>query len=339
MSKKESSTIFYSWQSDLPKDTNQRAIGSCIKSAIIPIEENNDKLKLNFDEATRGESGSPDIPSTIFNKILRADIFICDITTINHLDNSKRKTPNPNVLIELGFAISVLGWERIVMVFNKKFGEFHLELPFDLDKRRVTPFTISDKSDKYGKNDLTSKFKAAIETIINKKPLKPSEKEIKSEKIIRRGKDIANLKILMSCIHIETFDLFAEELPDRVIGKIFYFWYSFQGNYESNTFHIYDKELSSKLSSFKDSWGKTLSFGHLFHSSSSDDVFSLHLPMDVFTDEKTEVSFNELSNEAMLLRGYFKDLIIYIRENYLEVDVNELSQKAKQNYNDYKELA
>jgi hypothetical protein len=335
MAQKTSLTVFYSWQSDLPRETNQRAISSCIKTAFISIEENNETITLNYDEATRGEPGSPDIPSTIFNKISAADIFLCDITTINHSESTKRKTSNPNVLIELGYAISILGWERIIMVFNKNFGDFESELPFDLEKRRLTSFTIKDKTDKGGKSDLILKLTTDIETIIKKNPAKPSEIKAKGEKEIKREKDIANLKILMSCIHIPTFDLFATELPDRIVERIFFFWYSFEGNYDSNTFHIYDKTLSEKLKDFRISWGNSLSYGHLFHISGNTKYYHLYLPMDVFTEEKSEESFNELTKETLKLREIFKELIIYIRENYLELDLNELSDKAIQNYIDY----
>ncbi len=329
-------TVFYSWQSDLSRETNQKAIRSCIKSSFISIEDNNETINLNIDEATRGETGSPDIPATIFNKISAADIFICDITTINHSEPAKRKTPNPNVLIELGYAISILGWERIIMVFNNNFGDFQTELPFDLEKRRLTSFSISNKTDKNGKSDLVSKLTTGIESIIKKNPPKPSDFKTKSEKDIKREKDIANLRILMSCIHIPTFDLFTADLPDRILERIFFFWYSFEGIYDSNTFHIYDKALNDRLRQLRASWGNCLSYGHLFHSTGNSKYFSLYLPMDVFTDSKSEESFNELVNETQKLREIFKELIIYIRDNYLEVDLNELSDKAIQSYIDHK---
>lgn len=335
MTQKSLLTVFYSWQSDLPKETNQKAIGSCIKTTFISIEENNNLIHLIFDEATRDEAGSPDIPSTIFNKISASDIFICDVTTINNSDTTKRKTPNPNVLIELGYAISTLGWERIIMVFNKNFGVFPSDLPFDLDKRKITSYTMTSKADKNGKSDLTIKLNTAIETIINKNPAKPTDIKTKNESDIKREKDIANLKILMSCIHIPTFDLFANELPDRILERIFFFWYSFQGNYESNTFHIYDKQLREKTKNLWTSWEKSLSYGNLFRPSNNGKYYILYLPMDIFTDEKTEKYYNELTKDTFKLREIFKDLIIFIRDNYLEIDLNELSDKAIQNYIDY----
>lgn len=327
-------TIFYSWQSDLPRDTNQKAIRSCIQSALVAIEEGTEN-RLVMEEATSNEAGSPDIPSTIFNKISLADIFICDITTINSNENPKRKTPNPNVLIELGFAISALGWERILMVFNNNFGNFSSDLPFDLEKRRIIQCSIDNKTDNNGKKDLTNNIKSKIEQIIIKTPSKPTDVNLKGVDQIKRNKDVANLKMLMSTINIPSFDQFLSHLPDKIIDRIFFFWYSFQGYYDSNTLHIYDVSLREKLENFRICWEHTLNFGHLFKPSRDGKNYILHMPMDYFTDEKSESDYNELRGESIRLNRIFKDLIIYIRENYLEVEINELSENALRHYIDH----
>jgi len=88
------------------------------RSATNSVENQIDDVIFKLDEATRNVPGSPNIPMTIFDKIIKSDIFICDLTTINtNATDIQRKTPNPNVLIELGFAISQLGWHRIIMLF------------------------------------------------------------------------------------------------------------------------------------------------------------------------------------------------------------------------------
>lgn len=328
-------TIFYSWQSDLPRDTNQKAIASCIKQAFISIEEENDGFKLILDEATRDEAGSPDIPSTIFAKISKSDIFICDVSTINDSEDSKRKTPNPNVLIELGYAVAVLGWERIVMVFNKQFGSFPSDLPFDLDKRRTTPFKIIDKNDKSGKNDLTLKISSAIKTILSKNPTKPRSSTDLSDSEIKRNKDIHNLLTLFSWMHIPTLDLFIDELPDKILSRIFWFWYSFHETFESNTFHIYEEDLASKLTRFHNLWGYTLNYGHLFLPNSSGTYYTMQLPYDIFMSERNQQDFKKLSKQSTDLKEAFNDLTRFVRENYLEVDLNQLSDKAFKKYKDY----
>ncbi len=55
--------------------------------------------------------------------------------------NKKGKAmPNPNVLLELGYAAAKLGWDRLVLVMNTNYGHPE-ELPFDLRNRRF-PLTF-----------------------------------------------------------------------------------------------------------------------------------------------------------------------------------------------------
>jgi len=92
------------------------------------------------DRDTIGIPGSPSIVESITGKIAKSDLFICDVTIVN--SSSKGKTsPNPNVLFELGFASSVLGWDRIIMVQNSSFGGPE-KLPFDLRGRRIVQYNL-----------------------------------------------------------------------------------------------------------------------------------------------------------------------------------------------------
>jgi hypothetical protein len=133
-------TIFYSWQSDLSRDTNQDAIRLSLLSAIPLVEDIIEEIKLQHDEATRNVSGSPDITKEIFRKISNSDIFICDLTPI--AERGIKKLANPNVLIELGYAVAEIGWERIILLFNTFYGKIPDDLPFDVAKHRATQFKI-----------------------------------------------------------------------------------------------------------------------------------------------------------------------------------------------------
>lgn len=139
------SIIFYSWQSDLPNATNRSFIERALKDAARSIRDD-DSLQVEpvVDRDTEGVAGSPEISSTIFAKIDRAQVVVCDVSLINR-DSAGRKTPNPNVLIELGYALRSLGPERIVMVLNDAFGEPEL-LPFDLRLRRITRYTTQTET-------------------------------------------------------------------------------------------------------------------------------------------------------------------------------------------------
>lgn len=122
--------IFYSWQSD--DETSKKLLDNAIK--IIK-----DKRKdFIITEATKDESGSPNISNKIIEKIEEADVFIGDISIIGTIE--KKYYPNSNVLYELGYATKVLGEENCIMFFN--ISKYKIEdLPFDIKQRRTSIIT------------------------------------------------------------------------------------------------------------------------------------------------------------------------------------------------------
>src|SRR6185503_1535671 len=98
-----------------------------------------------IDRDTVGVPGSPDIATTILQKIEKAAVFVCDVSFINQ-GTDARQTPNPNVLLELGYALKALGPNRVVMVLNTNFGGPEL-LPFDLRMRRAVTYDMAEQSD------------------------------------------------------------------------------------------------------------------------------------------------------------------------------------------------
>ena len=157
-------TIFYSWQSDLPNRENRSFIENCIKKAIKQNENSMDmNVYFDYDRDTKGTCGSPDIAEVIFDKIEKSDVFICDISIINSISDC-RKTPNPNVLLELGFASKTLGWEKVICLFNQKYGDVK-DLPFDLSHKR-TFFYNSD--DEYAKEKVSIGLAEALKLIYSK---------------------------------------------------------------------------------------------------------------------------------------------------------------------------
>lgn len=136
--------IFYSWQSDLPEENNKAYIGSCLHKALSKIKEDkNFSLEYVIDRATSKRIGTIDIAQTIFNKINTAKLFVADVSIINHQSRKNRKTPNPNVLIELGYAVRTIGWENVICIFNTKYGNPE-DLPFDIRNRRLLLYNSKD---------------------------------------------------------------------------------------------------------------------------------------------------------------------------------------------------
>jgi hypothetical protein len=137
--------VFYSWQSDIDGKINRYFILEALEKAVKNLKDKG-AFDIEIGQAARDEPGTPDIRNAIFKKIDECSIFIVDITFIND-NNAKRRTPNPNVLIELGYAVKKLGFEKIISVFNKEFGRPE-ELPFDIRHRNLTQYQYNASIDK-----------------------------------------------------------------------------------------------------------------------------------------------------------------------------------------------
>jgi hypothetical protein len=130
--------IFYSWQSDLPNHLNRGFIRDAMDQAAKELSTATN-IEARIDQDTQGLAGSPDVFNSILEKIGNSDAFLCDVSVIGRVcddnDESGRSMVNPNVLVELGYALAVLGQERVIMVVNEAFGNPR-DLPFDLGFKR-----------------------------------------------------------------------------------------------------------------------------------------------------------------------------------------------------------
>lgn len=165
--------IFYSWQSDSPSTTNRYFVRDCIKDAIKKL--NGDQVldeAVRLDHDTVGIPGTPDIANTIFGKISESAVFVADLTLCSEASSGKR-SPNPNVLIELGYAFSEIGDSRVISVMNTTFGEPR-QLPFDLSHKRwpiqykLEDLGLDKKSHDFKrlKNQFTSELYNAIRLVV-----------------------------------------------------------------------------------------------------------------------------------------------------------------------------
>ncbi|MEO8154467.1 MAG: hypothetical protein ABI605_15460 [Rhizobacter sp.] len=139
-------TVFYSWQSDLPSAGNRNLIEDALKRAIRAIARDADSaIEPVLDRDTANLAGTPDIAQSILTKISTADVFVADVSIVSA--GAARPSPNPNVLVELGYAVAELGWDNIVLVQNTASGGPEL-LPFDLRGRRVVTYALTEGSER-----------------------------------------------------------------------------------------------------------------------------------------------------------------------------------------------
>jgi hypothetical protein len=136
-------TIFFSWQSDTPGNCGRSFIEGTVRRAIellaaeVTVESVERDDALAFDSDTQGVAGTPPIVDTIFKKIDDCAVFVSDMTLVAKRVEKDELMPNPNVLVEHGWALNSLTHSRILAVMNTAYGERRAEnLPFDLRHMR-----------------------------------------------------------------------------------------------------------------------------------------------------------------------------------------------------------
>jgi hypothetical protein len=182
--------IFYSYQSDINPDFNKIFIQLAIEKAITKL--NNQGLDVSLDFGFRGTPGTTILISEMLDKSKNADLVIVDLTytsskawydsyklnlfgkELRFLNNLiEKKSPNPNVLLETGYAWSQKGYNRTLAIMNIAFGNPE-ELPVDFKGFRYpiqydfSEINITDRTAKLEELslDLLKAFKTAMKAEI-----------------------------------------------------------------------------------------------------------------------------------------------------------------------------
>lgn len=172
-------TVFFSWQSDIRAAACRTIIQDALEEATKTIAADESvAITPVIDRDTQDVPGAPDIGATILAKIDAAAAFVADVTIVGRTSGGKAM-PNPNVLVELGYALKALGWSRILLVQNTAFGEPEL-LPFDLrQKRAITYSSPEDATERApARRGLQRTFETALSAMLkNTEPKSSSETE------------------------------------------------------------------------------------------------------------------------------------------------------------------
>lgn len=161
--------VFWSWQNDSLEKHNHFFVRDALAIALKQVADDLDLTEAErpeVDHDTKGEPGLVSIVDTIFEKINQAAVFVGDLTFIGKTEKEKL-LPNPNVMIELGHAITTLGPERIILVTNRAYGGRPEDLPFDLRHRRAPisydlPETASSEDRKRVQKELAGALASAL---------------------------------------------------------------------------------------------------------------------------------------------------------------------------------
>lgn len=156
--------IFWSWQNDYAPKVNRHFIRGTLAEAIERAGEElglEDADRPELDHDTKNAAGMVEITPTIFRKISTSAIFVADLTPVAATSDGKA-LPNPNVLIELGWALKELGEGRIIPILNTASGYKPDDLPFDIRHRRALTYELAEGADKQAQGKVRQRLVADL---------------------------------------------------------------------------------------------------------------------------------------------------------------------------------
>ncbi|MDO7173709.1 hypothetical protein [Mariniflexile sp. AS56] len=181
--------IFFSFQSDSPKELNYVFIRDAIKKAMSKISDYDieEPLRIGF----REKGGNPPLLEAMLDQSRESDIVISDVTFTSSKiwqtpptgftedeghyfieipkNVNLKPAPNPNVLLETGYSWALKDFERTILVMNEAFGH-PKNFPVDMEGLRYPiSYNLSDtKSTDFKKifNNLVESIKQAISDAI-----------------------------------------------------------------------------------------------------------------------------------------------------------------------------
>lgn len=311
------SIVFFSWQSDLDAKTNRNVISDCLRDICK-------KNSLIFDEATNERCGSPDIASTIEEKIRGADIFVADVTIINAGTTSKT-TPNPNVLFELGIAQATLGWDRIILIANTAYAPIS-DLPFDIKSHRALGYSLSPQdavglSNKQKTTRIYEPLKNGVLSILNKNPLKEILKG-NNPKQIQYNKDYKKLEDLLDYFHFDSIQDFCEDGPKNVDKYMLLFQKHLAQEVKKPSFIFYDKELETLIKDIHSTLNKCIPSSAPYRLNSEHTRLTWEIPFDVFPSKDDEKLFSTAVSACKKLDELIRHLAHIVHEKYPEINLD-----------------
>ena len=166
--------VFYAWQSDRPARFNRYLIRIALNLAAENIS--NDPavgVRVRIDADTEGILGHVPVTETILKKIERCDVFAPDLTFVAQADSGKL-IPNPNVMLEYGYALHAKTHSALMPVMNSAYGGPD-KLPFDMGHLRHPlhynlPATADNAARRQVRKKITEDFEGILRLMIAQTP-------------------------------------------------------------------------------------------------------------------------------------------------------------------------
>jgi hypothetical protein len=170
--------VFYAWQSDTLQRLNRHLIRAALNLAARSISADPAmRIKVRIDADTEGVLGHVPVTETILKKIAACDAFVPDLTFVASTATGKL-VPNPNVMLEYGYALRAKSHSVMIPVMNAAYGPAE-KLPFDMGHLRFPlqfnlPAMATNAQRRAVRSQLTEEFERILRQMIAAVPPRQS---------------------------------------------------------------------------------------------------------------------------------------------------------------------
>jgi hypothetical protein len=161
--------VFYAWQSDRLLRLNRHLIRVALNlAAKIITDDPTAGVRVRIDADTEGVLGHVPVTETILRKIEACDAFVPDLTFVAAA--ATKLVPNPNVMLEYGYALRAKSHSVMIPVMNTAYGAAN-DLPFDMGHLRHPlqydlPITATKAERRAVRTRLTEEFEKILRLMI-----------------------------------------------------------------------------------------------------------------------------------------------------------------------------
>jgi len=243
-------------------------------------------------------------------------------------------------VFETGIAATHLGWNRIILLFSEQSAKFE-HLPFDFDRHRISRYTLTDDAKKLeGRIEpLTSLLVKALRLIASNRPKRPHELKSKSAEEIKRDRDVENIKWFFRPFSVGLLDIHLTEVPYRLHSFALFMRGCMEFVLSRSSFKLYDQPAYDLICSLTENLKKTLRYDHLYRDVNTDFVqrFGRRVECRDFREEmearaEEMEAAAEIRKAAAETRGVLNELVEYVRNEYISIDIDETSTQCAKEY-------
>ena len=330
--------VFYCWQDHLDKSLHKFLIREALERAIAQVQNelpSNVECAISLDSDTANSAGTVDIANTILQKISLSALVIGDVTPVLTDKSRGLYYPNPNVMLEVGFAAKSIGWPRVICLYNRHYCKPE-DLPFDLRHRRLSPFGCQDASTrKQALQDLVQLLYQAIRAVLEEMD-RGAVDDTQSKDDLKHSRDSRLLRQVLEKIHCPTLDeyiRYGQDLEQPIDCS--YYLNGLDNIVSSSQFRFYDKQLENLTMAFFSDWDRAESLSaRVFFSSRDGTEFVLKEKQ--FRDDAYYTSMDNLRALFKNMQKSLREFLAHVHSNYSEIDLDVTDRTAITDFKQYR---